>query len=161
MKLTFLDRHYLHGPVRDFWSLSEHEIPAAPGAYILLARAGITFMYPRHRSSVFYIGQSRNLRQRLSDHLRFAKEARTNRKTPLYYPRYEWAAVFGGRYTIIPAKPKEKPKRLEDDLLAMFAEHYRSWPVGNGSGAWNSLLSMAQLRRRKRDAAERRKKEQS
>jgi hypothetical protein len=149
MKLPFLDRGCDHGPVRDFWCLRDHDIPQRPGAYILLARPRITFMYPRRRSSVFYIGKAANLRARLRQHLRYATEARCDRQETLYWHRYEYAAAFGGRYTYVLAKPRQKPKCLEDDLLAMFAEHYRSWPAANGVGSWNSLLTPAQLRRRR------------
>jgi len=150
IKLTFLDRDYTHAPIRTFWDLLDHDVPEKRGAYVLLAASGTTFMYPRRQSSVFYIGQARNLRRRLLQHRRFAIVARDNRKEVLYWPRYEYAAAFGARYTFILAKPREKPKTLENELLAMFAEHYRSWPVANGTGGWGSLLTLAQLRRRQR-----------
>jgi hypothetical protein len=105
-------------------------------------------MYPRRQSSVFYIGKAAHLRARLRQHLRYATEARDRRQRTLYWPRYEYAASFGARYTYVLAKSRKKPKRLEDELLAMFAEHYRSWPAANGVGAWGSLLTPAQLHRR-------------
>jgi len=150
VRLPFLDRGYSNGPIRDFWELDQHEVPDRPGAYILLARPGFTFMYPRRHSSVFYIGQATSLRRRLRLHLRFAREAKFQRKDTLYWPRYEWAAAFGARYTYLLTAPRERPKRLEDDLLAMFAEHYRAWPVANGTGGWNSLLTLQELRRRRK-----------
>lgn len=148
-KLPFLDRGYENSPIRDFWRLDEHDIPERPGAYILLARPGFTFMYPRRNSSIFYIGQARNVQQRLRLHLLFGREARDHRKETLYWPRYEWAAAFGARYTVILCRPRERSKRLEEDLLAMFAEHYRAWPIANGVGGWSSLLTLEQLRRRR------------
>jgi hypothetical protein len=31
------------------------------------------------------------------------------------------------------------PKNLEDEVLALFAKKYRSFPVANGAGAWNRI----------------------
>jgi len=149
-QLPFLDSGYKHGPIRDFWQLRDHDIPQTGGVYILLASPGVTFMYPRRRSSVFYIGQAKNLRNRLYSHLHFAEEAKNNRRQTLYWPVYEYAAAFGARYTFILNKPRESPKKLEDDILACFAEHYRSWPVANSAGSWNSLLTLKELERRRR-----------
>jgi hypothetical protein len=147
-QLPFLDPEYEHGPIRDFWYLRDHGIPKTGGVYILLAKPGITFMYPRRRSSVFYIGQAKNLHNRLFFHLRAAEEAKNYRRWTLYMPYYEYAAALGARYVIIPATHRENPKLLEDDVLACFAEHYRSWPVANGAGGWGSLLSLTELEKR-------------
>ncbi len=152
-RLPFLDRDYSNGPIRDFWDSDQDEIPARPCAYVLIAGQGFTFMYPRRQSSVFYIGQARNLRQRLCEHLRYARAAKYKRKEVLYSPRYEWAATFGARYTYILCRSQERPKRLEEDLLAMFAEHYRAWPLSNGVGSWKRLLTFQEwIRRHKRKA---------
>jgi hypothetical protein len=149
-RLPFLDPAYEHGPVLDFWQLRDHDIPHQGGVYILLAAPGITFPYPQRRSSVFYIGQSANLRDRLLTHLHFAEEARDNRKETLYWPRYEYAAAFGARYTYLLTVPRESPKHLEDAILACFAEHYRSWPVANSAGGWNLLSTPEELVEKKR-----------
>jgi hypothetical protein len=151
-QLPFLDSDYKHGPIRDFWQLRDHDIPKIGGVYILLASPGVTFMYPRRRSSVFYIGQAKNLRNRLYFHLHFAEEAKNNRKETLYWPYYEYAAAFGARYTFIPSMSRENPKKMEDDVLACFAEHYRSWPVANGAGGWNSLLTLKELEKRRQQS---------
>jgi hypothetical protein len=151
-RLSFLDSGYEHGPIKDFWQLRDHDIPKDGGVYILLASPGITFMYPQRRSSVFYIGQAKNLRNRLHFHLLCAEEAKNNRKETLYWPRYEYAAAFGARYTFILKKPRENSKELEDDVLACFAEHYRCWPVANGIGSWNSLLTLKELEKRRQQS---------
>ena len=148
MRLPFLDRGYEHGPIRWLDDLSQHEVSDGPGVYILLARPGVTFMYPRRQSSVFYIGQASSLQKRLRTHARFIKEADRGRKLTLYWPMYEYGAEFGCRYTTFLARRRD-PKRLEQDLLAMFAENYRAWPVANTIGGWGSLLSPKQLARRR------------
>lgn len=148
-RLPFLDPDLEHVAIRDFWLLREHDIPAAGGVYILLTAPGITFRYPRYSSPVFYIGQAQNLKRRLCDHLRWSADARDNRKEALYYPVYEYAAAHGGRYTYILTKTRRTPKKLEDIVLACFAERYRSWPVANGRGAWTSLFTMDELEARK------------
>jgi hypothetical protein len=149
-QLPFLDPGYTNGPVRDFWKLKYHDIPNKSGVYILMANPGITFLYPRYKSPVFYVGQAVNLRNRLYGHLRAANEAKYNRKETLYWPYYEYAATLGARYTIILCENKETPKKLESDILACFAERYRSWPVANGVGGWESLLTLKEIKKRKR-----------
>jgi len=148
IRLPFFDKGIHAAPIKDFWALDEHEIPDKPGAYIILSKRNWIFPYPRRRSSVIYIGQATNLRRRLQEHLKFAESAKKQRKHTLYYPLYEWVSAFGGRYTYITTKTSQKPKKLESNLLAMFAEHYRAWPLANGIGAWNSLLTPKQLARR-------------
>jgi hypothetical protein len=146
-QLPFLSHKFAHEHIRNFWELKEHGIPEVAGVYILLAADGFTFPYPRQSSSVFYIGQATNLRKRLYTHLRFARQARDDRRETLYWPRYEYAAAFGGFYTWMRTKGIESPKFLEEEVLCRFAEQYRSWPVANGMGAWQGLLPREQAER--------------
>ena len=95
------------------------------------------FHLPCGRSPVFYIGQSKNLRNRLQDHLQFATEARDHRRYPLYFQVYEYAARFGCRYTCISALSWDTPKELEADVMALFAKKFRCWPAANGVGSWD------------------------
>ena len=146
-QLPFLSRSFSHEQASNFWELKEHEIPRDAGVYILLADGGYTFPYPRGRSSVFYIGQAKNLRSRLYTHLRHSREARDARRHTLYWPLYEYAAAFGACYTFILTKWYESPKFLEEQVLCRFAEQYRSWPVANRMGAWQELLPPERLER--------------
>ncbi len=134
---TLLGTEYVSKEL-NFWDLKDHEIPQKPGAYILRAR-GTRFQYPRGTNSVFYIGQSANLQKRLLDHLKFAIEAKSNRKFMLYRSRYEYLAAFGTHYVYIPTWHGLKPKALEDVLMAHFAEKHLSFPVANGAGAWKRI----------------------
>ena len=122
----------------NFWNLRNHDIPQTPGVYIFLAR-GTRFVYPRRKSSVYYIGQSRNLRQRLRTHLTYAEQARDDRQLTLYYPRYEYAAAYGTHYCYVYTWHGLTPRALEEALLARFAEKHLSFPVANSAGAWKRI----------------------
>ena len=121
-----------------FWELNDHDIPAAPGAYILLAR-GTRFPYPRGKNSVYYVGQSTNLSRRLREHLRQALEARDDRNWTVYLPAHEYAAAFGTHYCYVHTWQGLTPKALEELLLARFAEKHRSFPVANSAGSWRRI----------------------
>lgn len=123
-------------PVREFWKMKNDDIPGSPGVYILLSKPSINFQYPIGKSPIFYIGKAANLRLRLHEHLKYSNEAKNDRKRDLYWPRYEYAASFGGRYTFIHTWQGMNPKDLEDKVLRQFADCYRSFPVANGAGSW-------------------------
>ncbi len=125
--------------IRELWKLEHHNVPTEPGVYLLLADPKKRFQYPDGESSVFYIGKANNLRSRLMDHLRWATEAKSNRRQDLYWPRYEYAAVFGCNYTFIKTQKGQSAKDLEDEIIARFALEYRSFPITNGAGAWRKL----------------------
>lgn len=130
---------YEPSDMKDFWKMKDHEIPTSPGVYMLVARGNSHFHYPIGKSPIYYIGQSKNLRSRLLTHLRHATEARDNRKEALYWPRYEFAAVYAGRYCFIRTWQGLTPKGLEEEVLASFAKKYRCFPIANGSGSWNRV----------------------
>lgn len=137
-------------PMANFWWLQSHKIPEKPGAYILMAQRGVTFNYPAGSSPVFYIGQSGNLRSRLSEHLKYSEEARDipvkweyqregEEYRPLYHRRYEYASTFGGRYAYLQTWQNATPKMLEELLLAKFSIMYRSVPVANAQTSWKRI----------------------
>ena len=129
-------------PLADFWRLDEHDTPELPGVYLLIAKPSVHFLYPHGKSPIFYIGHARSLRDRLSRHLEFSQHVRDDRRgpsSPLYWPRYEYAGVFGARYCFIRTRQGRTSKDLEDIVLARFAKRYHSFPVANGAGAWNRI----------------------
>ncbi len=77
-------KDFEHSGLLDFWKINDHEIPALPGAYILVARGDSHFAYPRGNSPIYYIGQSKNLRSRLRDHLKYASQAKDDRQLHLF-----------------------------------------------------------------------------
>ena len=123
----------------DFWDLKNHDIPRRPGAYILIAR-GTRFLYPSGTNTVYYIGQSTNLRRRLYVHVEYAAQARDDRQTWLYRPRYEYAAKYGTHYCFVRTWRRLTPERLERALMHYFAEKHLSFPVANSAGVSRKRL---------------------
>jgi hypothetical protein len=127
--------------MEDFWRLEDHDIPALPGVYLLLAKKSVHFIYPAGTSPIFYIGQAKSLRQRLQNHRRYAGQVRDDCRigSPLYWPRYEYASAYGARYCYIRTNQGRTPKALEDTVLARFQKRYYTRPVANSAGAWNRI----------------------
>jgi len=124
----------------NFWQLDKHDIPAAPGVYLLIAEPGFRFHYPAGWSPIYYIGQTQSLRRRLTGHRRWHLKARSdNRGYAVLEPRHEYGAKFGGRYCFIETWRGRTAKSLEDIFLGDFARYYHAFPVANGAGAWIRL----------------------
>ena len=123
--------------IADFWQLADHDIPATPGVYLLIAKPSIRFRYPAGWSSVYYIGHTESLRRRLLGHLKWHTKAKGDHS--LYEPRHEYGAKFGGRYCYIEMWRSRSARGLEDIVLAKFAKLYRSFPVANSAGAWKHI----------------------
>jgi len=127
----------------NFWQIKEqkHDIPTTPGVYILIARRGVRFTYPKGKSSIYYIGQSKSLRRRLRGYLRWHKEAQDEKRSvfPLYEARHEYGGAFGGRYCYIKTWRGQSSKGLEDIVLALFAKRFKTFPVANSAAAWNRI----------------------
>src|SRR5438045_743284 len=80
-------------PVCDLLAADNPAAPRTPGAYILLARSGVTFRYPGGESPVFYIGKAERLRRRLLTHRRNIRAA-GERKLSLHRPVREYGHAF-------------------------------------------------------------------
>jgi hypothetical protein len=119
--------------------------PRTPGAYVLLARPGVTFRYPVGESRVFYIGQSIYLRARLKGHRNHITEAMSPRRKCLYRPVGEYGAACGAYYSTILAGPGRDTIELEDQVLARFAQLHRSLPAANGAAGWRRLRLIIDL----------------
>ena len=50
------------------------KVPEVPGVYIIVASDGTKFQYPKGKSSVMYIGMSKNLFKRLNNHAKNTKK---------------------------------------------------------------------------------------
>ena len=125
-------------PLRCLEGFANHSVPKSPGVYFLLAKPRYRFPYPKgKRSTVFYIGQAKNLWRRLKDHQKYICEAKQKRNRSLvrYYRRYEYAAAFGERYCFVRAKGCS-PRALERRILLLFAERYGCCPIANGAEVW-------------------------
>jgi hypothetical protein len=127
-------------PLSNFWMLDKHNIPVSGGAYILVANKW--FIYPDGKSTVFYIGQSKHLRRRLLEHLKYSRHVRENSRENhrLYWPRYEYAGKYGHHYGFVQTHQGMTARAVEEELLASFACRYLSFPVANSSGSWNRIV---------------------
>jgi hypothetical protein len=114
-----------------------------PGAYVLVAESGTLFRYPGGESSVFYIGQASRLRRRLLTHRKNILLAKAeDRLLSVYRPVAEYGAAFGAHYVFIPAQPGGIPEDMEIDLMARFAQQYRSLPIANSAGSWKRIRNL-------------------
>ena len=119
-----------HCRIRFLRNLSSHDVPELPGAYVLMSDE-VQFEYPMRSSRVFYIGQSENLKQRLSTHCA-AVDRRLQSPERIFRPRYEYAAAFGVKYCYV-VDNDVLAEDLEVVLFVAFAKRYRGYPVANGS----------------------------
>ncbi|MBI3242039.1 MAG: hypothetical protein HYZ49_07085 [Chloroflexi bacterium] len=140
MKVLYFLNDFDLSPTYNLWTADMAQVPTQPGAYVLLAASGTKFLYPNGSSPVFYVGQASNLQKRLLTHRKYSLEAKSDRKLPLYYPRYEYAAVFGCRFALIRTWQGFSAKALEEVVLAHFAKRFRSFPIANGAGSWNRIV---------------------
>jgi hypothetical protein len=125
--------------IANFWHSDKHEIPASPGVYILIAKKGIKFRYPKGKNSIYYIGQTTSLRKRIVEqHRKFHSHVRDNRRLAecLYEARHEYGGEFGGRYCYVQTWKGVSPKKLEKLIIRAFMKSYHAPPVANGAGVW-------------------------
>lgn len=124
--------------ISNFWECEDHDIPKTPGVYLLIAKR-FRFHYPAGKSSIYYIGQTVSLHNRLvKQHRKYHCHVKNNRRLGdyLYEARHEYGGVFGGRYCFIQARNGMSPKKLEKTVIRAFMKHYHSPPVANGAGIW-------------------------
>jgi hypothetical protein len=115
--------------------LDLERVPEKPGVYVMLSTR-TEYPYPwseyksRGKSQVYYIGQTKNLRKRLTLHKSACKDVINQPDTNLgYWPRYEYAAYHGCNVVwLVSRTPKEK----ETELLQEFHDYYGAKPVANG-----------------------------
>ncbi len=110
------------------------EVPEHSGAYVLGSSDGVDFVYPWGVSPVFYIGQSKNLRKRIEEHIRYTKQAMEGHDEYFWWPRYQYAAAYGLSVVWYSTRGKQNPNVLEAELVEHFYEMYGSIPIANG--AW-------------------------
>ena len=123
--------------VQSLFDLDLKRIPKLPGAYVILAADGTSFVYPVGTSPVFYIGQTDDLQERLCEHRRVISLARDpDRRKPLHKRVWEYGAAFGACVSYIRTLEEQRAKDLEDRLQALFAKVHRSTPVANNSASY-------------------------
>jgi hypothetical protein len=124
-------------PFINIETLDEEDIPEEPGVYIMLSDH-TEYVYPwsnsKGTSRVYYIGQAKNLRNRIKTHRKFCVEAISCHDPRYYYywPRYEYGAHHGCNVGWVISKT---PKETEGELLDEFAKYYGAKPVANGQSS--------------------------
>jgi hypothetical protein len=128
-------------PFMNIESLDKEDIPEEPGVYIMMSDH-TEYLYPwsdsKGPSQVYYIGQSKNLRDRLNTHKRlYLRSSSTKYLPPIYWePRYEYASHHGCNVAWMISKT---PRKTEHALLVDFARYYGAKPVADGQSAWSQL----------------------
>ena len=119
--------------IPDFNNVDLAAIEERPGAYIIVSQSQY-FSYPDGESKIIYIGESNNLKQRLSRHYKNYTEVCEFRLPPQYYPsRYNYMRAFGAKVYCFYAAGTQTSKNLESVLIEAFAKRYGAIPVGNGA----------------------------
>ena len=113
-------------------------IPNCNGAYVLGANSPHNLVYPWGTSPVFYIGQSTNLFNRITEHKKYILAAIEDHAEKNSWPRYQYGAALGAVIAWYSCRGQQDPNRLESDLINSFYECYGSIPVANGT--WPSGL---------------------
>jgi hypothetical protein len=115
------------------------EVPEKPGVYIMLSDH-VKYSYPWSEyeshgdSQVYYIGQSHNLRERLTLHKSACEDVvRAKKEKPDkdlgYYRRYEYAAWHGCNIVWLVS---QNPNGKETEIMEEFRRYYGAKPVANG-----------------------------
>ena len=114
------------------------EVPEIPGVYIIVAADGTKFQYPKGKSSVMYIGMSKNLYKRLSNHAtntrKIAAELDEYRRMDCQCnPRYHYFREFGAKLYVFTRRGPQDSKCQESIYIDKFYEKYLALPVSNGA----------------------------
>lgn len=114
------------------------EVPKVPGVYIIVAADGTKFQYPKGKSSVMYIGMSKNLYQRLKNHAKNTRIVATEiadykRMDCQCTPRYHYFREFGAKVYVFTRRGPQDSKCQEYKYIGKFYETYLALPVSNGA----------------------------
>jgi len=117
---------------------SLNELTRIEGNYVIGALDGTQFIYPWGTSPVFYIGFSRNLRQRLWAHRKWINRANEEYHKYHFLPLHQYGASFGAKVALYLREGKDSLEEFESKLITDFYEFYGSIPVSNG--AWPKTM---------------------
>ena len=114
------------------------KVPEVPGVYIIVASDGTKFQYPKGKSSVMYIGMSKNLFKRLSNHAKNTKKIAAElddyrRMDCQCNPRYHYFREFGAKVYVFTRRGPQNSKCQESIYIGKFYEKYLALPVSNGA----------------------------
>ena len=137
--LRFFSGRWQDGMVDLLSDSALENIPSTAGAYILGATDLVDFIYPWGRSPVFYIGQARDIRDRVATHRTHIINAKSDHDEVYWWPRYQYGAAFGTTAAWFSIRGRQSPAKLEADLIEDFYQMYGAIPVANGY--WPSGLT--------------------
>ena len=114
------------------------KVPEIPGVYIIVAADGTKFQYPKGKSSVMYIGMSKTLNKRLSNHYKNTRKIAAEieeyrRMGNQCNPRYHYFRVFGAKVYVFTRRGPQDSKCQESIYIGKFYEKYLALPVSNGA----------------------------
>ena len=120
--------------VVDLLTVDLDTIPEDGGVYVL-GTTSTPLVYPWGTSPVYYIGQSGDLRKRLTGHRAAAVDARSfGRYWESWRPRYQYAAALGADCVWFTASNHDTtPEALEAVLINEFYWLVGSTPAANGT----------------------------
>ncbi len=95
------------------------KIPARSGIYEVHAESGAAFTYPAGESSLFYVGSSKNIRNRLRSHYNRQRNQQLVRLLATQQPRIRYSLVGNDWQTV------------ERKVFDSFCDVYGSYPAGN------------------------------
>lgn len=114
------------------------DIPVNKGGVYILVAKHESFLYPnKQKSKVFYIGMSKNLKNRLKTHQKWTshltEKPDEDRIDLWYWERYQYGASFGTEVCVFLCHEFETPKSLEFNIIEHFYEKYLGKPIANGA----------------------------
>ncbi len=122
-----------------YWSEIEEldsSLTTVPGVYVIFSREQ-KFVYPNGKSRVIYIGMSKHLRNRISDHFNAYRKIKAMTKYEKIdswrYSRYFYMTKFDAGVAWFTTRGKQTAKSLERDIISDFYDRYHALPVGNGA----------------------------
>ena len=114
------------------------KVPKIPGVYIIVAADGTKFQYPKGKSSVMYIGMSKNLYKRLFNHAKNTRNIAAEldaykRMDCQCNPRYHYFREFGAKVYVFTRRGPQDSKCQESKYIGKFYEKFLALPVSNGA----------------------------
>ena len=109
----------------------ENQLPQTGGAYVI-GTAETMLTYPWGTSPIFYIGKTRNLRQRLSGHRRRMLSAREDHEQS-FWPRHQYGAALGAHVAWYSRHGPQHPQNIEAELIEAFYYTFGAIPSANAT----------------------------
>lgn len=142
----FLQGFREHQGAKGGFNLLRDEIPEGlkrvPGIYIIETTNRFKFPYPGGKSSILYIGMSKDLDQRFREHRSAVQKIHNDldygiEDFVVVNTKYQYMARHGARVYYYACRGAQDPKSMESWALWNFYSVYRAQPVGNGARSFD------------------------